>query len=43
MCFSQIIIGSFSIDNGDGSKNVTFKVSLRFFKTCRVYSNSLRM
>ena len=35
------LIGSFSIDDGDVSENVTFKMNLRFFKLCRVYSNSL--
>ena len=30
----------FSIDDGDGSKNVTFKMSSRFFKLCRLYSFS---
>ena len=34
------LIGSFSIDDGDGSENVTFKMNFRFFKLCRVYSNS---
>ena len=29
-------LGSFSIDDGDGSENV-------FFRLCRVYSNSLKM
>ena len=27
----------------DDSKNVTFKMNKRFFKLCRVYSNSLKM
>ena len=31
-----------SIDDGEGSKDVTFKMSWRF-KLCRVYSNSLKM
>ena len=35
------LIGSFSIDDCDVSENVTFKMNLRFFKLCRVYSNSL--
>ena len=35
--------GSLSIDDSDSSKNVTFKIYSRFSKTCRVYSNSLRM
>ena len=34
--------GSFSIDDGDGSENVTFKMNWRFFKLFRVYSNSLK-
>ena len=36
-------IASFSIDDGDGSEKVTFKMNLRFFKLCRAYSNSLKM
>ena len=35
--------GSFSIDDGDSTQNVTFKMNSRFFKLCRVYSNSLKM
>ena len=31
------------LDDGDGSENVTFKMNSRFFKLCRVYSNSLKM
>ena len=30
-------------DEGDGRKNITFKMNQRFFKLCRVYSNSLKM
>ena len=33
----------FSIDDGDGSENVTSRTNSRFFKFCRVYSNSLKM
>ena len=29
-----------SIDDGDGSENVTFKMNSPVFKLCRVYSNS---
>ena len=36
----RLIIGSFSIDDGDGSENVTLKRFSRFFKRCRVYSHS---
>ena len=36
-------LGSFSIDDGDSTKNVTFKMNLCFFKLCRVYSNWLKM
>ena len=39
----RLIIGSFSIDDGDGSENVTLKRYSRFFKRCRVYSNPLKM
>ena len=37
------LLGSFSIDDEGGSENVTFKMNLRFFKLCRVYSSSLKM
>ena len=36
-------IGSFSIDDGKGSENVSFKMNSRFFNLCRVYSNLLKM
>ena len=36
-------IGSFSTDDGNGSENVTLKMSSRFFKLFLVYSNSLEM
>ena len=34
---------SFSIDDGDGNENVSFKRSSRFGNLCRVYTNSLKM
>ena len=37
------LIGSFSIDDGNGSENVSFKMNSRFFTLCRVYSNLLKM
>ena len=37
------LIGSFSNDDGDGSKNVTFKMNSRVFTVLNVYSNSLKM
>ena len=37
------IIREYSIDDGDGSENVTFKMNSRCFKLCRAYSNSLKM
>ena len=37
------IIGSFSIDDGNCSRNVSFKMNSRFFNLCRVYSNLLKM
>ena len=37
------ILGSFSIDDGDGRENVTLKMNSSFFKLCREYSNSLAM
>ena len=36
-------IGSFSIDDSNGSENVIFKMNSRFFSLCRVYSNLLKM
>ena len=36
-------VGSFSIDDGNGSENVSFKMNSRFFKLCRVYSSLLKM
>ena len=36
-------VGSFSIDDGDSSQNVTFKMNYLFFRLCRVYSKSLKM
>ena len=35
--------GSFSIHDGDGRKNVTFKMNSRFFKLCRVHSKCRRI
>ena len=40
---SHLSTGSFSIDDGDGSENVTFKMNSRFFNLCRLISNSLKM
>ena len=33
--------GSFSIDDGNGSEDASFKMNSRFFKLCPVYSNLL--
>ena len=41
--FALCSLGSFSIGDGDGTKNVTFKMNSCFFKLCHVYSNSLKM
>ena len=41
-CFIRLI-GSFSIDDGNGSKNVSFKMNSRFFNLWRVYSSLLQM
>ena len=38
-----ILLGSFSIDDGNGSENVSFKMNSRFFNLSRVYSNLLKM
>ena len=37
------VFGSLSIDDGDGSEKVTFKMNSRFFKLYHAYSNSLKM
>ena len=37
------ILRSFSLDDGDGSENLTLKMNSRFFKLCRAYSSSLKM
>ena len=37
------VIGSFSIDDGKGSENVSFKMNSPFFNLCRVYSKLLKM
>ena len=37
------LLGSLSIDDGDGSENVTLQRPSRFFKHCCVYSNPLKM
>ena len=37
------ILGSFSIDDGNGSENVSYKMNSGFFSLCRVYSNLLKM
>ena len=36
-------LGSLCTDDGNGSENVTLKMSSRFFKLFFVYSNSLEM
>ena len=38
-----LILGSFSIDDGDGSENVTIKMNSRFFNVFCVYSKLLKM
>ena len=37
------ILRSFSIDDADGSENVTFKMNSCFFNLCRVNSNLLKI
>ena len=37
------LLGSFSIDDGDGSEKLTFKMNSRLFKLCRAHSKSLKM
>ena len=38
-----VIIESFSIEDGEGSENVSFEMNSRFFKLCRAYSKLLKM
>ena len=35
----RLTLGSFSIDDGNGSENVSFKMNFRVFNLCRDYSN----
>ena len=35
-------LGSFSINDGDGSENVSFEMNSRFLNLCRDYSISLK-
>ena len=37
------LLGSVSIDDGNGRENVSFKMNCRIFNLCRVYSNLLKM
>ena len=37
------LLGSFSIDDGNGSDNVSFKMNSRSFNLCGVYSNLLKI
>ena len=37
------LLGSFRVDDGNGSENVSFKMNFRYFNLCRVYSNLLKM
>ena len=37
------LLGSFSIDDGNCSENVSFKTNSRLFNLSRVYSNLLKM
>ena len=37
------ILGSFGIDDGNGSENVSFKMNSRSFNLCRVYSSLVKM
>ena len=36
-------LGSFSIDDGNGNENVSFKMNSRFLNLFRLYSNLLKM
>ena len=37
------LLGSFSIDDGNCSENISFKTNSRFFNLCHVYSNFPKM
>ena len=37
------ILGSFGIDDGNSSENVSFKMNSRSFNLCRVYSSLVKM
>ena len=39
----QLKLGTFSIDKGQGSKNVTFKMDWRLFQLSRIYFSSLKI
>ena len=39
----RIALSNFSIDDGNGMENVSFKMNSRFFNLCRVYSSLLKM
>ena len=39
----SVLIGSFSIDEGNCSENFSFEMNSCFFNLCRVYSNLLKM
>ena len=39
----KVLWCNFSIDDGNGSENVSFKMNSLFFNLCRVYSNLLKM
>ena len=41
--WSILVIGCFSIDDGNSSENVSVKMNSRFFNLCRVYSSLLIM
>ena len=43
LLFLVEILGSFSIDDGNSSENVSFKMNSRFFNLCSVYSSLLKM
>ena len=38
----EILIGSFSIDDGNSGENVSFKMNSRFLNLCRVYYGNWR-
>ena len=39
----RLKLGTFSIDKGDGSENITFRINWRCFQLCHIYFSSLKI